>query len=1155
LRILWSAALVALTGGAVHASGDLDVLLVSRSPRIDYVWDAADPTRQGWPAPAQNVTWQAHVAAWGGHDIPGVSYRWILDGAEVARGRVDVAAGTSTLVDYTLPWTFERRELTFEIDPDGEVAEDEEGNNSQGVFTDALGVGFYVEQGLYDHFRNNQHLLAGGRSNSFEDWAQRHMRRFNEMAARAIWPETPGGVLDRMRLDEVVVVPDGALPLVPLGDIPTAQPEASGRTHPNLADRSVDLVWGFVTADVATIYKDVRTVDENANPFYYEGSLLHELGHARYLQDVYGWWVRDGVDGDAVNITEGGRRVAGTALMPGTQLLHFSSGQGLMTQTYGFIDHHSSIALNLIAHRRATRGNYNEPDNIGEFLNDLPAENRVTVRDAGGNPIPDADVWIYQAVGGKPYYFTKIYDDVPDLKLRTDAAGRVLVGRCPFSVDGKLVHDFGGSNVTAIVRVAKGSYVAYGFLESLGFNIEYWGGHTQLADHDLVVGKECPFSRPFLTFPAREARLPASPVTLDWSHVYGATGYELWADLDGGAARLIGTLPATKTTLTTALTGRVTWWVAAKFPGCQSMLSGFASFTVLPVASFEYAPATPQATEPVDFFGHADGGPASFAWSFGDGGTSSAARPSHAYAAPGSYDVTLTVTTPAGSHAARRTLVIAPATQPTFDASLFVPIVLSQHGAAGSFYTSEMALTNRGTTDARVVSTFTDADGGAGLAVAEDRLLAGQQVVIPDVIAQLRERGAALAAGDHVGTLGIIFSGLSSSAAAAATVRTTTAVREGRAGLAYAGLPPPKLLSAPVYLAGLRQNTRDRSNVAVINAGSSSDGNVTLRLTVLSGDPANPKTLALPDITLPPGGFNQTSGILGSNGLSLTNGYVRVERISGTAPFYAYGVINDQANSDGSFVEPVPASPATAITGLTLPVVVETSALSTELVVANLSATPRTVHLSYVASALASGSASLDLPLQANEQQILPGFVQVMRDRGAIAGAAGPTFAGALFATDASGDLRGISIGARTSSAGGGGRYGLFYSAVPAGSEAKTTAWLYGLQQNAENRTNLAIVNVGLVDASSDVFRIDLFDGATGQKAGSTEVTVPAKGFLQLNAILATYAPNVASGYALITRTSGNNPFVPYAVVNDGGQAGERSGDGAFVEMTLPATD
>jgi hypothetical protein len=32
-----------------------------------------------------------------------------------------------------------------------------------------------------------------------------------------------------------------------------------------------------------------------------------------------------------------------------------------------------------------------------------------------------------------------------------------------------------------------------------------------------------------------------------------------------------------------------------------------------------------------------------------------------------------------------------------------------------------------------------------------------------------------------------------------------------------------------------------------------------------------------------------------------------------------------------------------------------------------------------------------------------------------------------------------------------------------------------------------------------------------------------------------------------VTRTKGTNPFIAYAIVNDGSQPGERSGDGAYV--------
>ena len=61
-----------------------------------------------------------------------------------------------------------------------------------------------------------------------------------------------------------------------------------------------------------------------------------------------------------------------------------------------------------------------------------------------------------------------------------------------------------------------------------------------------------------------------------------------------------------------------------------------------------------------------------------------------------------------------------------------------------------------------------------------------------------------------------------------------------------------------------------------------------------------PLSRRLPDVVIPPGGFHQIDQILVSNGLSLANGYVRIERVSGTGPYYAYAVINDESNSDGS---------------------------------------------------------------------------------------------------------------------------------------------------------------------------------------------------------------------------------------------------------------
>ena len=408
--------------------------------------------------------------------------------------------------------------------------------------------------------------------------------------------------------------------------------------------------------------------------------------------------------------------------------------------------------------------------------------------------------------------------------------------------------------------------------------------------------------------------------------------------------------------------------------------------------------------------------------------------------------------------------------------TLTIPIVLSSTG--GSAFTSELTLANRGTTDALVSFAYTPAFGGTPGTVT-DVLPAERQRVIPDAIAYLRDLG--LANPGSAGTLRASRSNLSSPDEVSAVVRTTSPVPEGRVGVAYPGLPPSTLLTSSALLCGLRQTAPDHSNVAVLNAGGPADGDVTLRLTVVSGDPSNPSSKVLPDVTLSPGAFSQLSSVLGTAGIS--NGYVRVERISGSAPYHAYAVVNDNESADGSYLGPVPASPAAPVASLTLPALVETPAYATELMLTNTTSDPRMLDFLWVSSSLAAGRASFSIALLPGEQQILSDFVQRLRDHGVVADPRGKGFEGALFVTDRSGDLSGVFCGARVTTAGPSGRYGVFLPAAPSGSEATGTAWLCGLQQTSETRSNLAIVNAGSVDDGPDAFRVDVYDGATWQVA------------------------------------------------------------------------
>lgn len=71
---------------------------------------------------------------------------------------------------------------------------------------------------------------------------------------------------------------------------------------------------------------------------------------------------------------------------------------------------------------------------------------------------------------------------------------------------------------------------------------------------------------------------------------------------------------------------------------------------VAPTASFTRTPSTGGAPLAVAFTDTSTGGPTSWAWTFGDGGTSTVRNPSHTYTAPGSYTVSLRATNAAGSH-------------------------------------------------------------------------------------------------------------------------------------------------------------------------------------------------------------------------------------------------------------------------------------------------------------------------------------------------------------------------------------------------------------------------------------------------------------------------------------------------------------------------
>ncbi|HEY3415075.1 MAG TPA: hypothetical protein VGM51_18730 [Armatimonadota bacterium] len=448
---------------------DLDAMYIERLPRINF---DDNKSTGGWPKPGQRVQWMAHLHNWGTRDISAVGYTWVLDGKKAYEGKIrDWKADTDRTVSF--PWTWEqsRHSLAFILDSDARLLdESSRGNNQVTIATDALAVGYWVEDGLSRYMHDHQRELGDG-ANSFEDWGQRQMTLWNQMFANAKYGSSPNGILDRVRLDKVVHVPTGALPLN--GGLPTNNPDGP--------DKTVDLMWGMVTKNLGP--GDFWEV-KHGGPFENEYGLIHELDHARYLIDSYGFDVHK-VAVDSLKLPDGTPMAGSPSLPVKGSVVRYDKYRGMMDSTHYFSEY-EAYAWNRIAGQRARKGNQNGPDDIGAYLNeDLPASNVVRFVDRTGKPISGAAVEVHQARGAKDQWYGKTYVQQPDMTFTTDKNGEVTLPRCPFG--DKIEHTYGIANSVLLYIVNSNGTIRTAFQEASDFNLEYWRGHKDKGRYEITL--------------------------------------------------------------------------------------------------------------------------------------------------------------------------------------------------------------------------------------------------------------------------------------------------------------------------------------------------------------------------------------------------------------------------------------------------------------------------------------------------------------------------------------------------------------------------------------------------------------------------------------------------------------------------------------------
>jgi len=95
--------------------------------------------------------------------------------------------------------------------------------------------------------------------------------------------------------------------------------------------------------------------------------------------------------------------------------------------------------------------------------------------------------------------------------------------------------------------------------------------------------------------------------------------------------------------------------------GCGGGSSFQPTTPSIPVAAYSFTPSSPTSGQAVTFTDISTGSPTAWAWSFGDGVTSTYQNPSHTYSTTGTFTVTLTASNAGGSNAVSHSVNVSAA--------------------------------------------------------------------------------------------------------------------------------------------------------------------------------------------------------------------------------------------------------------------------------------------------------------------------------------------------------------------------------------------------------------------------------------------------------------------------------------------------------------
>ena len=536
------------------------------------------------------------------------------------------------------------------------------------------------------------------------------------------------------------------------------------------------------------------------------------------------------------------------------------------------------------------------------------------------------------------------------------------------------------------------------------------------------------------------------------------------------------------------------------------------------VAALFEAPSSATTGTQVQFLDRSTGSPDRWNWNFGDGTTSTLANPLHAFAAPGTYVVSLVSGNAASSSSSSRQITVSALLVPYRS---LVSATAQTNGVGGSQWRTELSLFNAGTDSANVTLAFIP---GAGGAVQTRSLFLQPRQSLTYANALLDVFGMTSGAG----ALSIEATSATSSPNLRVSSRTFTNGTNGTYGQSVPDVGTGSLPDT-LYLTGLASSASFRTNVGVVNRTSAA---LTSLLTLYASDGT---LLGGANVHVPPNSFQQSAlTSLFPEIASRSLDTVSLKVVSSAADAVSvYASVVDNRTQDPIYVQGL-AAPTTSDSSLIVPAVGRAPGANgtfwrSDVTFFNPTRDRMLLSLRYLpAGADNRGATITPLALSA-------GSTIVMSDLLASLGIQSGSGAFEVLWTGGSGPV----VASRTYTTADGVNGGTYGQSIDPVTSFSRQAYVAGLRSDTSFRSN-----IGLVNASAETMGVTLeLLSTTGQTIATAFVQLAAKS--QTQSSLASLFPNVnaaaVGSFTLLARTDSATGLFAYGSIVD-----NASGDPVF---------